>query len=381
MATPKEILAFLTKNKGVQLVALVLAFLVGALFGQGAIFQWLSLGNDSERATQARVELETKLIGQLYDYESTIQTLVPRYVTMRDALSDETPRAQRLEYDSLRYQLIGLFLSYNKLEAKLSQLEKRGAQFMLPAQLISPRAPRVAVRSTLPATASSQAVNIVDVTLDEDDVTKAVDQQLELIFDQYNASFRNAYYQQSCKSGLARACVILADAGSGARLEQRLQSEDRELYEKACSLGDSLGCEKLGFNAFYQLQYTSAMQWLTKACDLGSGSGCGFLGTLYASREVAERQDPSKAREMLARGCEGGNNRSCYYLAILYVSGLIPRDPSAAMRQLEIACALRLDEGCKSLEQFEKFQACSSDAVYTLPGEAHLTLECNAPSQ
>jgi hypothetical protein len=389
--------SFFAKHKMVvYAVSTVLSFAVGSLFGSGVLFQWASLKLETARAEQERTTLDATLISQLFEYESGIHKLVPEYVERRNQFTQAEVRNQDLEYQAMRYELTSRFVSYNKLEAKLSQLEHRGAQFILPAQFIPPLPPRIVLVDPIgdPRAAKTEIVNgvanvqvmaqtdvLIQLEPQPDDVDVDVTKQLVLIFDQYDESFRDAYYSGICKGGDGRFCTALGRLRAKIA-GQDLNSDIRALYEKGCSLKDSVGCEIVAFDAFQHGDYFLSEQWLIKACDLSSGNGCGFLGSLYASKLLGAHQNMKQARANLSKGCDLLSDRSCYYLAILLVSGLIDRDEKEARSRLELACKLKLGAACSGLQRFKDFAACSSDAIESIGGEGvSFALECKPPEK
>jgi hypothetical protein len=390
----RKLVRFVKSNRYV--IGVVVAFVVGTLIGQGALFQWASMSAATATTERERTELETNLISQLFSYERDIHKLVPEYVSQRDDAEARKIHSKELAYQATRYQLSGLFVSYNRLEAKLSQLERRGALFLLPSQLIPPRAPVMkSVTADVPEAVESRiengeahvSVNATSAILLEfeqprDDVESDVSKQLSLVFDQHDAGFRHAYYLNACKLDSARFCTALAEILTAGKIHEVLTTESRELFGKGCALGDSVGCELLGFNAFHLRSYSSALSWLEKACLLSSANACGFSGTLYASDLLgAAGKNMQLARRRLTSGCDLQSPRSCYYLALLLVSSLVERDEVESRERLQAACSLGLDEGCLSLRAFAKFAACSPEAIHSLDGQdgATLSMKCLQP--
>jgi hypothetical protein len=353
-----RISAFLSAHKtALSQVGGLFSVVVVTFLGSGFLSQYASMRAERERTAHERLELEASLLADLYEYETAIQQLAPKYAAARDRLSGKTRQGDRLAYDELRNQLTALFAHYNILEAKVSQFEERDPQFMLPAGLIPPQ-------------------KSAKLKLQADDVERAVSHELASLLDQYPEPSRKALYRRWCKAGAGYLCTRLAIRQFKSRVNRTLEPEDRELLTQGCSLRDFVGCELLAHDDFHRGDYASTERWLTKACDLSSGPGCGFLGTLYKSRLLGEKHDPERARLHLEKGCTLRSNRSCYYLAILYVSGLVKRNEKAALDRLQAACWLNLNQACKSLDQFEEFKTCSPSALPALAGDVIVAVQC-----
>lgn len=117
-----------------------------------------------------------------------------------------------------------------------------------------------------------------------------------------------------CEGGSARACKMLGDLhfqGIGAAADP-LRSQ--LLYERACGLGDLVGCTSAG------VAYERGHPWSARpadagcaealfghACDRGEPQGCWMLGSRYA-------RDPERAqrgRALLLKTCEAGIEQAC----------------------------------------------------------------------
>jgi TPR repeat protein len=100
-----------------------------------------------------------------------------------------------------------------------------------------------------------------------------------------------------CESGDGSACTWYAAA---------LQSEPKRalpLYQKACDLGDSIGCEALG--TFFKNGFGTApdpalaTKAFQRSCDLGRGVGCYEL----VDHLTSQKADPERIKAALVRGC------------------------------------------------------------------------------
>ncbi|MGK0690136.1 MAG: SEL1-like repeat protein [Aquificaceae bacterium] len=124
----------------------------------------------------------------------------------------------------------------------------------------------------------------------------------------------------------------------------------KELYEKACNMGNSMACYKLGEISYYINQdLQKALENYQKACNFGDPNGCYKLATIQA--EVISRENRYiKAIEFYQRACNLGNTNACIDLANIYLEGKgnqrnIPR----AMDLLQKACSMDNPMACASL--------------------------------
>lgn len=370
-----------TLQKNTWLIAAIsglVGSVVGFLIGDGALFRIKEIKLE-------QIKLESDLMTQLRDYERDIHELVPKYTLVRDKKlgEEEIPYPETLEYYRLRAELIAAFSNYNKTEARLSQLQERGAQFLLAAYNMPPPPPKSGSVTLVPDARDPDGLTTIKVTVvpaQEDEVVTATNSQLSLLLEQYDQEFRNEYYRQACKAKQPHFCTFLAQQMEELSRSTSLTVDESDLYQQGCAYGDPIGCEKLAFDEFKNKRYQLAEQWLVNACDLGLSTSCTNLGVVRASELLGERQDAAKAIAALEKACELENSRGCYYGAIIHISGLIDRDELVSKARLEKACALGLEEACKSLAVFDDFKLCSPKAMFTPEGEASpITVECKEP--
>lgn len=354
---------FLKVLKPSATLVAILTFVFGTLFGTGVLFNYTE---DRRAKTKLIVDFEAKLL----EYESAIQQMVPRYVKLRDGLpQDENEGFEaRVEYSAVRNQLISQFITYNRIEARLSELESRGARFLLPV-FIPPRPPLISeVRGRWEENGESGSSMSISITIQEDDVSKEVFRQLEILLDGYGESFRHEYYRQACQAELAHFCTRLATALSSSSETGRLSSESRALHERGCRFGDPVSCDVLAYARYVEQDFVAAEYWLTLACKFNRADSCMHLGALQTSKVLGKRRDLKTGRLYLQKACEIGSPKGCYALAVLLVSGEIERDPETAKIRLDDACAGGYRQGCDAALDFDSFQQCKLPAAEPASG-------------
>lgn len=97
----------------------------------------------------------------------------------------------------------------------------------------------------------------------------------------------------------------------------------RDLFYRACVLGDELGC--VGLNAIHAPQGLESRFIAKDECDLGAAEACFKIYRYYATETTL---DDFKARWYLAKACRLGHSEAC----ALELS--MPRDFIASSRQL-----------------------------------------------
>lgn len=169
-----------------------------------------------------------------------------------------------------------------------------------------------------------------------------------------------AAFERGCALANARACASLASAlEMGDRIERDVVRA-AELYRRACSLGDALGCRRAG--EMYEsgrrghvptLQAPSppdpappdlagdarlAVDLHARACELGDLEACFIAGRMLADGDGLAA-DPPRALTLFERACEDALALACERAATL-----------APERQAEFrqrACALDLNAACE----------------------------------
>ena len=116
-------------------------------------------------------------------------------------------------------------------------------------------------------------------------------------------------------------------------------------YERACRLGDMLGCSGVGTlfeRGLGVLQdFTKAAQYYQYACKNGDTFGCFHLHMLESGPNTIE---------YYSKACDDENKEACLILANRYYQGMgIQKDADSATNYYQKACVLKSPEGCFNL--------------------------------
>ena len=93
-----------------------------------------------------------------------------------------------------------------------------------------------------------------------------------------------------------------------------------DFYEKACDLGNGLGCNNAGVLYVSKQQYAKARKLYEKGCGLDNGTACLNLGGRYYNGQGA-RQDFAKAKELAGKACDLGVQEGCEWYKELKNAG------------------------------------------------------------
>ncbi len=150
-----------------------------------------------------------------------------------------------------------------------------------------------------------------------------------------------------CDQGLGDACSREAKAYSeGSRGVDRDAEHAKELYLKACDLGDYSGCTVVGTQTFDR-------GLLDKACEHGQGPACAAIGDYYTGKWESSpgTADYGEAIRYYENGCLGiAGKDACASLGMLYKEGKgVPQDPQKARQYLEIACKSGVRWACSEM--------------------------------
>ena len=148
---------------------------------------------------------------------------------------------------------------------------------------------------------------------------------------------------------------MIRSLDAGAELQAKSNSKGRltesapvvpllKLFEKACELGDMLGCVDHGQSLLVGRGTTRdaerARALFVKACTSNNSSGCMLLGRAYRDGDGGER-DLERARALFERACGERNAEGCSGLGQLYVKALgVKEDIALGNAHYEKACEL-----------------------------------------
>lgn len=138
---PKQLLAKYTW------AGMLASFLIGAVFGSGALWSYLDYRNKSKVTALEQIKLEKEYYERLQTIQSEVLTDLPKYIDLRDhhLQRDKSMRRDAKGYDvqneylTLLSRLAASIERYNRLEWKLSNMERRPARwFVVPVPPLAP---------------------------------------------------------------------------------------------------------------------------------------------------------------------------------------------------------------------------------------------------
>jgi hypothetical protein len=140
-----------------------------------------------------------------------------------------------------------------------------------------------------------------------------------------------------CKLGDARACLGIAYAAEEASPPE----EVRELYRRACLLGEANACTNHAASVWAgkttDAQVACARRTFERACAVKEQFACGMVGRVML--ESGGTPDPAAARHYLQGECDQLGGFSCRVLAKHLESGRLgPYEPKAIPALLKRAC-------------------------------------------
>lgn len=214
-----------------------------------------------------------------------------------------------------------------------------------------------AVEATSAAQKGSGAVAEMEADCDAGKVVRCVEAGDHYLTNENAPEKARPFYKRACDIGQSAACAKLKGldeppeavaagapagaAGGGTALEM-------------CEGGDGAVCNDLGLYSVrgengFERDMAKARGFFEKACDLGESEGCNNLGFMFQSGDGVEI-DEVKARDLYATSCDNGNVDGCAKLGFLLDNGQYHvRDRDRAQLVLEKACKLGSLEGCTNL--------------------------------
>jgi hypothetical protein len=157
-----------------------------------------------------------------------------------------------------------------------------------------------------------------------------------------NESRAAELYEQACTGGNTRGCINLSFLYADGLGVPKDESRAATLFEQACKGGDTMGCNNLG--AFYgdgrgvPKDERRAVTLYEQACKGGNTLGCNNLGLRYEQGRGVPK-DERRAATLFEQACKGGHAKGCYNLGLLYKNGRgVPKDARRAATLLEQAC-------------------------------------------
>jgi uncharacterized protein len=146
-----------------------------------------------------------------------------------------------------------------------------------------------------------------------------------------------------CDKGHAGSCSALG----AILLRDRDVAKATPVLKKACDGDEAKACVNLGIVTSDQ---AAAVKLFEKGCSAGVALGCEKLGRAYLAGSGGLSADPAKALAHLRTGCEGGQDTACAGAADLLSSGKGgAQDLKAAMELHKRACDGSVAESCTEL--------------------------------
>ncbi len=122
-----------------------------------------------------------------------------------------------------------------------------------------------------------------------------------------------------------------------------------EKAKKGCEAGNKSDCIRLSIVFYQKKDFKDAFKLSKRACELGSSDGCSKVGFHYLNGLVVEK-NLKKAAEYFQKSCKLNESRGCYNLALLYDKGEgVKKDEKKAKELYEKACKLRNRLACQVL--------------------------------
>lgn len=201
------------------------------------------------------------------------------------------------------------------------------------------------------------AFNMTEILFEEYDAIKYIEKNLNKTFK--NKESINYYPKDKVELIVALASGDLSSAEKIVR-KITLPSENPELYQKACDMGNGIACSDLGWcyknGKGVTTDYSKARELSQKACDAGSAIGCEELAHYY-QYGIEYEQNLPKAAELYQKACDMGYADGCNNLGWFYQEGKgVLQNFFKASRLFSRACQLGSTRGCKNYDTVTEFR-------------------------
>ena len=133
---------FLARNKW---TGPIIGFIVGAVLGTGALWQFLDYRIKSNTASLEQTKLENDYYEKLHSIQNQVSSELVRYIELRDRyFANRHDYQTQNEYMVLTTKLAASIAQYNRLQVKLCMLERRRVRwFVVPVPPLPPANIRV----------------------------------------------------------------------------------------------------------------------------------------------------------------------------------------------------------------------------------------------
>jgi uncharacterized protein len=156
-----------------------------------------------------------------------------------------------------------------------------------------------------------------------------------------------AFYEKSCRDGIASSCFRQAWIAWPARSEAGSRTID--LFEATCKAGSADACAYAGLQMLRADRGSEAVAVLERSCDLGSAGGCASFAFLFGTGKSVKRDD-RRALALYKKACDGGDAQGCYNVGLMADGGRGgPANLPLAVARYEEACDLGSSTGCTNL--------------------------------
>ena len=117
-------------------------------------------------------------------------------------------------------------------------------------------------------------------------------------------------HTKGCNENKTASCITIADMYfQGVGVEQD-NTKAKQLFSKACKLGDGKACNNLGWVYKEEKKFKESKKFYTKACNNNYLMGCSNLGYMY-EHGTEVKKDFDKAEELYSKACKENNEVAC----------------------------------------------------------------------
>ena len=184
-------------------------------------------------------------------------------------------------------------------------------------------------------------------------------QQGGMMIQKGHSAPRDVYQAQSllstsCDADVPEACHFLGQMNFYGLAGKKNLNEGIDHYKKACSLGHSESCLRLGYGftgRFLEIpeDITQAAGYYDSACTLGDMSGCTELGYAYAQADGVNLDKPKAAR-LWKKACDGDEMIACFnYGDLVEYGSTINNKEKLALTYYRLSCDLGYEKACAKL--------------------------------
>jgi len=160
---------------------------------------------------------------------------------------------------------------------------------------------------------------------------------------------------EDCKGEHVQSCFkvgIALTTGENAE-DQEKKDLGMEYLRRACSYGETKGCDALGENYFKDQRFFAAKPYFESACERKIVSACSGLGTMYRDGNEVQQND-IKSRKYYEQACTLGDKDACINVAIIYRGGFgIEKSRSMEKAYYKKACDAGSKVGCSSFTRMD----------------------------